>query len=114
MKEHAEKIIELDSQYQDGGGYFMLGAVHFKSPYIPFLLPWPDNDKAIKYLQLALENGAQTLNQKVYLAKALIKDGQHNKAKTLLKEVINSQPDSTKIIEDLNDIKEAQELLEDF
>ena len=32
MKEHSEKIIEMDPNYSDGGGYFMLGAVHLKSP----------------------------------------------------------------------------------
>ena len=55
MRTHSEKIIELDPKYRNGGGYFMLGAVHFKSPYIPFLLSWPDNDEAIKLLQLAVE-----------------------------------------------------------
>jgi len=34
MKEHSEQIIEMDPNYSDGGGYFMLGAVHLKSPYI--------------------------------------------------------------------------------
>ena len=53
IKEQSEKIIELDSEYKNGGGYFMLGAVHLKSPYIPFLLSWPNKKEALKYLQLA-------------------------------------------------------------
>jgi len=114
MKIHSEIIIELDPKYQDGGGYFMLGAVHYKSPYIPFLLSWPDNDEAIKYLQLALNTGEATLNQKVYLAKSIKKDGQINNAKKLLEEVINSKPDSTNLIEELDDIDEALQLLKDF
>ena len=57
MKLHAEKIIEMDSSYRNGGGYYLLGAVHYKSPYIPFLLSWPDNDDAIKFLSLAVETG---------------------------------------------------------
>ena len=73
MKTHSEKIIELDPEYQDGGGYFMLGAVHYKSPYIPFLLSWPDNDEAIKFLQLAHNTAKATLNQKIYLLKQSIK-----------------------------------------
>ena len=114
MKTHAEKIIDLDSEYQDGGGYFMLGAVHYKSPYIPFLLSWPDNNEAIKYLQMSLNTGKPTLNQKVYLAKAINKGGQTNKAKTLLMEVINSKPSPENLVEELDDIEEAQQLLEDF
>ena len=114
MKTHSEKIIELDPVYQDGGGYFMLGVIHYKSPYIPFLLPWPDNDQALKYLQLALDTGHATLNQKVYMAKALIKDKQLNKAKKLLLEVISSDPDHINLVEELDDIDEAHQLLEDF
>ena len=75
MKIHSEKIIEINPEYQDGGGYFMLGAVHYKSPYIPFLLSWPDNDDAIKFLQLAHDTGEPTLNQKNYLAQAIYKNG---------------------------------------
>ena len=114
MKTHSEKIIDLDPSYRNGGGYFMLGAVHFKSPYIPFLLSWPDNDDAIKYLQLALNTGKAEMNQKIYLAQALNKDGQEEKAKALLKEVINSTPNSANLVEELDDIEEARKLLEEL
>ena len=114
MKIHSEKIIELDPEYRNGGGYFMLGAVHYKSPYIPFLLSWPDNDKAIKYLQLAVETGKAEMNQKNYLAQAISKDGQVEKARKLLTEVINTEPDPANLVEDLDDIEEARQLLEDL
>lgn len=111
MKTHSEKIIELDAAYQDGGGYFMLGAVHYKSPYIPFILSWPDNDDAIKYLQKAHDTGTATLNQKNYLAQALYKDGEKDKAKQLLNEVIGSDPLPENLVEELDDIREAKEIL---
>ena len=114
MKIHAEKIIELDSEYRNGGGYFMLGAVHYKSPYIPFLLSWPDNDEAIKYLQLAVETGKAEMNQKNYLAQAVNKNGQHEQARKLLIEVINTEPDPANLVEELDAIEEAQQLLEDL
>ena len=114
MKTHSEKIIELDPEYRNGGGYFMLGAVHYKSPYIPFLLSWPDNDEAIKYLQLAVDTGKAEMNQKNYLAQAVNKNGQHEKARKLLTEVINTEPDPANLVEDLDDIEEAHQLLEDL
>ena len=114
MKTHSEKIIELDPEYQNGGGYFMLGAVHFKSPYIPFLLSWPDNDDAIKYLQLSVDTGNAEMNQKNYLAQALSKDGRAKKARALLTEVINTEPSTATLVEDLDDIGEAHQLLEDL
>ncbi len=114
MKTHSEKIIELDPEYQNGGGYFMLGAVHFKSPYIPFLLSWPDNDDAIKYLQLSVDTGNAEMNQKNYLAQALSKDGRDKKARALLEEVLNTEPSTATLVEDLDDIEEARQLLEDL
>ena len=114
MKTHSEKIIELNPEYQNGGGYFMLGAVHFKSPYIPFLLSWPDNDDAIKYLQLSVDTGNAEMNQKNYLAQALSKDGRDKKARALLEEVLNTEPSTTTLVEDLDDIEEARQLLEDL
>jgi len=114
MRTHSEIIIELDPEYQNGGGYFMLGAVHFKSPYIPFLLSWPDNDDAIKYLQLSVDTGNAEMNQKNYLARALSKDGQDKKARALLEEVLNTKPSTATLVEDLDDIKEARQLLEEL
>ena len=114
MKTHSEKIIELDPEYQNGGGYFMLGAVHFKSPYIPFLLSWPDNDDAIKYLQLSVDTGNAEMNQKNFLAQALSKDGRDKRARALLEEVLNTEPSTTTLVEDLGDIEEARQLLDDL
>ena len=114
MKEQSEKIIQLDLNYKNGGGYFMLGAVHLKSPYIPFLLSWPDKDKAVRYLQLAVDTGDANLVQKQYLAKAFYETGKINKAVQLLKQVINSEPSEDERLEDLNEIHEAKELLETF
>jgi len=114
MKKQSEIIIKIDSNYQDGGGYFMLGAVHHKSPYIPFFLSWPNNQDAIKYLQLALNTGFKKLNQKVYLAQALKKNNQINEAKNLLIEVSNAIPDSSNLIEDLFEIEKANNLLQNL
>lgn len=114
MREQSLEIIKIDKLYKDGGGYFMLGAVHFSSPYIPFLLSWPDNDVAVQYLTMAVETGQATLNQKNYLAQALYKQGKKIKAKTILVEVISSQPQDENLIEDINDIYEAKQILKDF
>jgi tetratricopeptide (TPR) repeat protein len=114
MKLHAEKIIEMDSSYRNGGGYYLLGAVHYKSPYIPFLLSWPDNDDAVKFLTLAVETGNAELTQLNYLAQALYKDGQVIEAKELLNRVINTEPNFENLIEDLNYIQEAKILLKDM
>ena len=37
-REKAVDVIILDPQYEDGGGYFLLGAVYFTAPYIPLII----------------------------------------------------------------------------
>ena len=114
MREQSKAIISLDSSYENGGGYFMLGAVHFKSPYIPFILSWPDIDIAIEKLSLSVETGYATFNQQNYLAQAFYKSGNTSKAKEILKNVITSVPRQSNIVEDLNDIDEAKLLLQEY
>ena len=114
MKEHSEKIIELDSNYENGGGYFMLGAVHYKSPYIPFILSWPDNDDAIIWLEKAVNTGRATSVQKNYLARALYKDDQEDEAMQLVQSVIATPPGPESLVEERFEIEEAKLLLEDF
>ena len=114
MKEHSEAIIRLDKEYENGGGYFMLGAVHYKSPYIPFILSWPDNDDAIIWLRKAVRTGEAIPVQKTYLVRALYKDGQEEEAIRLVKEVINTPPDQEDLVEDRFEIEEAKKLLEEF
>lgn len=114
MREHSKKIISLDPEYENGGGFFMLGVVHYKSPYIPFILSWPDNDKAISYLSKSITIGEQIPNQKVYLAQALYKDGRKVEAVKLLKEVANMEPSEDDVVRDWEQIGIARALLKDF
>ena len=114
MRTHSQKIIDLDPKYMNGGGYFMLGAIHLKSPYIPFILSWPSNKEAIKYLKLALNQGEKTPSQVVYLARALYKDGKKDKAIQHLKNLISRPISELNKVEDLQYKIEAENLLADW
>ena len=114
MRTHSQKIIDLDPKYMNGGGYFMLGAIHLKSPYIPFILSWPSNKEAIKYLKLALNQGEKTPSQVVYLARALYKDGKKDKAIQHLKNLISMPISELNKVEDLQYKIEAENLLADW
>ena len=111
MKKHSEIIIELDEKYMDGGGYFMLGAVHLKSPYIPFILSWPSNKLAVKYLEKAINQGDKTSLQTVYFARALFKEGRKKEAKDLLTNLISKPLSLENKVEDLKNKLEAEDLI---
>ena len=108
MRMYSKQIIEMDPNYEDGAGYFMLGAVHYKSPYIPFLLSWPSNSDAIKWLELAYNTGESKIAQAVYLAMAYKKDGQKNKAIEFLDKVMSLSPSSEYFASDWEWIKKAK------
>ena len=114
MRNVSKKIIKVDPNYSDGGGYFMLGAVHFKAPYIPFVLSWPSNDKALEYLNLAYNTGDSTPSQTVYLSRALHKNGQEKKAISLLSSLLNENISKAYKLEDMDQHEIARGLLEEW
>lgn len=114
MRKFSNKIIELDSNYSDGGGYFMLGAVHSKSPYIPFILSWPSDEQALKYLSFAYDTGVSTPNQTVYLARALYKNGQKQKAISLLSSLLEQEISETNKLEDIEQHDIAKQQLKEW
>ena len=110
MKFHSEKIIELDPKYEQGAGYLLLGAVHYKAPYIPFILSWPNNRDAIKYLQLALDTGDAEIAQMVYLSQALYKGKKKDEAISLLGKAMKTVPSKDNYASDWEWIKKARNI----
>ena len=111
MFKYSKKIIELDKNYADGGGYFLLGAAHFKAPYIPFILSWPNNKEAIKYLKKATETGEETASQTVYLAQAFFKNKDKDRAINLLNNLLKKEKSPDRLIDDLEQHQKAKNLL---
>jgi len=107
-REKAVDVIVMDPNYEDGGGYFLLGAVYFTAPYIPLIISWPNDEKAIKYFKKATKTGRATPLQMLYLAEALIKTDQNDEAKNILKTIINTAPDKSNYIEDSHYIQSAK------
>lgn len=114
IRYYAQRTIELDPAYADGGGYRTFGILHSKAPKIPLILPWPSNKEAVKYLTKAVEAGPENLTNHLYYAESLAKIGQIQKAISHLEKVVNAEIDPEKLIEELKDKREAQSLLENL
>lgn len=113
IRVNAEKILEIDPDYGQGAGYYLLGAIHFRAPYIPFLLSWPDNQKAIANLRKAHGMAPESLGIKLILAQALLRQGDRTVALALLEEVSRRTPQHFRLLEDRAYIEEARELLKE-
>lgn len=109
IRKLCEKTIELDPNFNDAGGYRVLGRVHFKSPKIPLILGWPSKKKAVSYLEQALEIAPDNLYTRLYLAEALYKRKQKDRAIELVRVILNTEDIVTGIVEDANIKKEAAE-----
>ena len=114
MKYHSGKIISLNPEYENGAGYFLLGAVHYKAPYIPFILSWPNNKEAIKYLRLAYDTGDVEIAQMVYLSQALHKGKRKDEAIFLIEKAMNVEPSKDNYVSDWEWIKKAKNIFHKY
>lgn len=112
LKERAEKVIELDPNFERGAGYYLLGMIHDKTPRIPLILSWPDNGKAVTYLRKALALNPNRLSIAVALAEALLKTDKQE-ALSLLRDLSQRTPLEKELLEDRRDIAQAQLLLQE-
>jgi len=110
---YASDAAAIDPIYNDGGGYSVLGMLHFYAPYIPFVLTWPSNEEALTYFKKACSI-ASTISNKYCLAMAHYKNGNRNKAVQLLNESLSMKPRKDKLIEDRNRQSQARLFLADL
>ncbi len=114
IRQLCEKVIELDPRFNDAGGYRVLGRLHFKSPKIPLILGWPSKKKAVEYLQKADEIAPGNLFTKLYLAEALYKRKERDRAVQILKEILTTEGTIIGTVEDAYIKKEAEEDLREW
>jgi tetratricopeptide (TPR) repeat protein len=111
VREYGEKTVKIDPAYGEGGGYRTLGRLHFKAPYIPLVLSWPDKEESRKFLRMAVEKGPNNPTNHLFYAETLYNLGAYKEAKAELDIVINAQPRPDHVVEDLRDQKDAKSLL---
>ncbi len=100
IRQHCEKVIEIDNTFQDAAGYRVLGRLHFKAPKIPIILSWPSKDKSLEYLEKAHQMAPNNLYTKQYLAESLYDSGKIDRAQKLIIEIIESNYIDQGIVED--------------
>lgn len=108
IKEHAEKVIELDGTYFYGGPYRVLGRLYDKAPGFPFSIG--NTKKAIENLEKAVEIGPKFFLNRIFLAEAYISNRRKDKASEQLEWVINAPLNKNHEIED-EDLKDQAETL---
>ena len=85
--------------------------LHISVPYVPFILTWPSNEEGLAILEKAYKIAPNNLYNKMYLSIALHKEGQPEKSKALLLDIINTKGIVHDLAIDLYIKKEAEKYL---
>lgn len=111
IRQHGEKVIELDAAFQDAAGYRVLGRLHYKAPRIPLILGWPSKDKALEYLEEAYRRAPGNLYNRQYLAEVLHDQDEPGRARELMETVVRAVEIDQGIVEDAFIKRQAREIL---
>jgi tetratricopeptide (TPR) repeat protein len=100
LRRVCKKIIDLDPQYQGGGGYRILAQVHFYSPSIPLVMGWPSDDKALELVEKAMNVAPDHPTNRMLYAEILLEFDRDEQAKEHLQYILDMEPRSTHPVED--------------
>ncbi|MBM4387983.1 MAG: hypothetical protein FJ088_09625 [Deltaproteobacteria bacterium] len=81
MQQALEKVIKLDPNYDDGGGYRVLGRLYFRAPSV---ISIGDNDKSIENLKKAMKKNPRHKLTLFFLAETLMGEGEYAEALEVL------------------------------
>ncbi|HDP98392.1 MAG TPA: tetratricopeptide repeat protein [bacterium] len=114
IKDLCEKTIELDPEFDEGGGYRVLGRVYFKAPKIWPILRWPSKEKSVEILEKSLEISPKNLNTRQFLAEAFYSQGEKEQAIQMMNEILAEDQMIEGVAEDAVIKSEVREMLADW
>ena len=103
IRDLATTVIALDPDFEDGGGYRILGRLHHKAPRIPYLTGWVSRSEAVRYLRLAVRTTPRNFVNRHFLAEALADGGAAEKAEAVQieRDLVSDAPSPGRLVEDL-------------
>jgi hypothetical protein len=114
IRDYAETLVALDPNFEEGGGYRVLGRLHHQAPRIPFVTSWISRSEALRNLRLALGTNARNFVNRHFLAEALA-DGdaaERKEAIDLEKSLLEEFPSPSHLVEELFLQQEARNNLQ--
>jgi hypothetical protein len=110
IRDDAMIVIALDPEFEDGGGYRILGRLHYQAPKVPFLTSWVSRDKALENLRHAVGVNDRNFVNRHFLAEALADGGPAERAEAVRIEekLVADAPSPGHLVEDLSLQEEAK------
>jgi len=113
IRDDAMIVIALDPEFEEGGGYRILGRLHHQAPKLPFLTPWVSREKALENLRRAVAVNDRNFVNRHFLAEALADGGAAERAEAVKIEekIAVDAPSPGHLVEDLSTQEEAKKNL---
>jgi hypothetical protein len=110
IRDYAEILIAMDPEFEDGGGYRVLGRLHHQAPKIPILTPWVSREKAVENLRRAVAVNGRNLVSRHFLAEALADGNSAERAEaiTIEEAVVADAPSPGHLVEELSIQEDAR------
>jgi hypothetical protein len=114
IRDDASTVIAIDPQFEDGGGYRILGRLHDQAPQIPFVTDWASRDEALRNLRLAVSVDGRNFANRHYLAETLARGNAEELAEAVQLEegLVRDSPSPGHLVEDLAVQEQARRNLE--
>jgi tetratricopeptide (TPR) repeat protein len=103
IRDWGATVVGIDPEFEDGGGYRILGRLNDQAPWIPFVTGWVSRDDAIKYLRRAMQVDARNFANRHFLAEALHRGDEKEQAEAVALEegILTDPPSPQRLVEDL-------------
>lgn len=110
IRYYARLVVALDPQFEEGGGYRILGRLHDRAPWIPFLTDWVSRREALHNLRLAVQVDARNFVNRHFLAEALASGGtaERSEAITIEEGLVADVPSPGHLVEEFAIQEEAR------
>jgi hypothetical protein len=110
IRDYATTVVALSPEFEEGGGYRILGRLHDRAPRIPFLTSWVSREKALANLRRAMSVNSRNFVNRHFLAEALAEGGAPERAEAIgMEEKLLADPPSPgHLVEDLAVQQEAK------
>jgi tetratricopeptide (TPR) repeat protein len=110
IRDYATTVIALDPEFEEGGGYRILGRLHHRAPRIPYLTGWVSRLEAVRNLRLAVRTAPRNFVNRHFLAEALADGGraERNEAIQIERELVADAPSPGHLVEDVAIQEEAK------
>jgi hypothetical protein len=103
IRDYSLTVIGIDPEFEEGGGYRILGRLNDQAPWIPFITGWVSEAEAIKALRLAMQVNGRNFINRHFLAEALSKGNAKDKAEAIALEegLVVDTPSPQHLVEEL-------------